>query len=98
VPQPDLVMGRENELRIRKALLKEGANLTAMAGVNRHQHVVQHGEGEVLSKQHQGQVEAEPHAVLMALAVIGAWREVAGTVEIVVEAKAHPKTPYRRRS
>ncbi len=82
-------MCRENELGVRKLRFKKTADVAAMAGINRHEHIVENGEGELVAEGvlHQGQIEAEAHAILMALAVIRAGREKATPVEINVKAE-----------
>jgi hypothetical protein len=59
-----------------------------VASVYGHQYVVEDGKSKVLAEEgvDQGPVETEAHAVLMALAVVGAGWKMAATIEVDIEA------------
>src|SRR5258708_4767248 len=84
---PEPVVCCDNKLRLGKMRLQEPAELIAVASVNRHNDVIQERERELVAEQslHKSQIEANPHAVLMAFAVVGAGRKEAPFVEINVE-------------
>jgi len=87
-------MRSNDELRVWKICLQELTELFAMLGINRHNHIVENCEREIGTQDplHQGEVEAHPHSVLMAFAVICAGREHAFLMEVHQE----PKLPVHR--
>src|ERR1035437_2406100 len=87
VAKPNRVMRRHDELRIGKLRLQKCTHFTTMASVHGHENVVEHGEREpgALEVPHKCEVQAQAHAVLVALAVIRARGEEAATVEVHVE-------------
>ena len=80
-------MRGEHKLRAGELRQQHAGDLPAVAGVDGHQDVVQGGEAEffALESAHQGEEEAQAHAVLVSLAVEGARREEALAVEVDVE-------------
>ena len=76
-------MGRDDELRVRKARLQEAAELLAVALVDGHDNVVQDGKPEPVAEHalHQREIQAHAHPVLVAFAVVGGGRKHALVVE-----------------
>ena len=73
---PDLVVSGDDELGTRKTVLEESTELLPVILVDGHHDVIEHREAEAVAKEalHQRQVQADSHTILMALAVVGAWR------------------------
>ena len=73
---PDLVVRGDDELGSRKPVLEEFTELLAVILVDGHHDVIKHREAEAVAKEalHQRQVQADSHAILVALAVVGAGR------------------------
>jgi hypothetical protein len=86
VLEPHAVVGGENELRVGEFLFEKSANFAPVTGIDRHEHVVEDGEGEFMTERvlHERQIKAQPHGVLMAFAVVGAGRKEPAAVEIHV--------------
>lgn len=88
--EPHAVVSGQDKLRVWKFLLQERANLTTMAGVDRHQHIVEDGKRKSVAERvlHQCKIEAKPHAILMALAVVGPGRKSASSVKVDIEGQS----------
>jgi hypothetical protein len=58
-----------------------------MSGVYGHDHIVQKSERESITEKslHQREIKADAHAILMALAVVGAGRKKSAIVKIDIE-------------
>src|SRR5439155_14732432 len=84
---PQAVMRRDDELGVGKLRLQQLAELITVPRIDGHDDVVQQRDRETLAEQplHQSKVETDPHAVLMAFAVIGGWWKQAALVEIDFE-------------
>src|ERR1700730_6435862 len=82
-------MGRDHELRVGKMGLQQLAELIAVTRVDRHDDVVEKSESELGAEQalHKREIEANPHPVLVTLAMIGAWRKQAPLVKINAQIK-----------
>ena len=80
---PHLVVCGDYELRVGKTRLQQPAKLLAVILFDGHDHVVKHGDAETAAQQplHQSKVQTHAYSVLMALTVIGPWREHAAVVE-----------------
>ena len=88
-------MGGDNELRVGKVVLEQLTELIAMVAIDGHDNVVQQSKSKALSEEtlHEREVEAKSHTVLVALAVIGPWRERAPTVKVHIETKFADRRP-----
>src|SRR5215469_8425657 len=97
--QPYRVMGREDELCVGELLFEQVTNLTTVARIDGHEHIIQNREGECWSEQmsHKGEVQAEAHTVLVALAVICSGWKFTSSIEIHIEAQfANRRSQLRR--
>src|ERR1035437_829056 len=84
-PQP--VMRSDNKLRVGEIRLQEFAELIAVSGVHRHNHVVQKRKIESISEEplHEREIKADAHTVLMALAMVSTGRKQTAFVEVDIE-------------
>ena len=85
--RPDLIVGRHDELDVREDVFEQLAELSAVVGIHGGDDVVENGEPEVRFEElpDQGQVEADPHPVLVTFAVVGHRWEHAEPVEVDFE-------------
>ena len=74
---PKAVMRRNDELCIRKISLQKLAELVAVSSVHRHNDIVQERDREMIPEEplHEREIKADPHTVLVALAMECGRRE-----------------------
>ena len=87
--RPNLIVGRHDELDVGEDVLEQLTELSAVVSVHGSHYIVENGKPEVRFEElpDQGQVEADPHPVLVTFAVVGHRWEHAEPVEVDFEVK-----------
>lgn len=85
--EPHAVVSGQDKLRVWKFLLQELAQTSRRWPASTVQHIVEDGKRKSIAERvlHQCKIEAKPHAILMALAVLGHGRKSASSVKVDIE-------------